>query len=148
MNRTSLVSVAAILAVAGVGAWFLARPGQDLPKALIITDAPAPLARPDRGAPPTRPSATPDQTPATKPAPPSVVASTANGARAADSPHPPVHDYLPDRRPDEILPDGTHVYHNYPFQLKQPDGTYTTVPVTVTFKPIAALPVEPTDGGK
>src|SRR6188768_3521356 len=77
-----------------------------------LQPAPAPTPTPvDRGS---RPSA--DSRPA-----------------VASSTPPPRHDYLPDRVPDEIRADGTHVYHNYPFQMKQPDGSFATVPVTVCF---------------
>jgi hypothetical protein len=42
-----------------------------------------------------------------------------------------------------IRADGRHVYHNYPFQMKQPDGSFATVPVTVCFTPVPAAPVLP-----
>jgi hypothetical protein len=106
------------------------RPAPDRPQlqpAVAGLDTPAspesrPLAAPAEGAPKSELASHPAVPPASPPA---------------------RHDYLADRAPDEIRPDGTHVYHNYPFQMKQPDGSFATIPVTVCFTPVPAAPVVP-----
>ena len=75
------------------------------------------------------------------PAPPAPVPAVGTPAPACEQI--PVHQFLADRKPDEVRPDGTHVYHGYPFQLRQPDGTYANIPVTVTFKTVPAVPIIP-----
>jgi hypothetical protein len=89
----------------------------------------------------------PQQAPAPSPTPVDSASRPSTDSRPSSAPSAPAprHDYLPDRVPDEIRADGTHVYHNYPFQMKQPDGSFATVPVTVCFTPVPAAPVLPSE---
>jgi hypothetical protein len=142
VNRSAALALCALLAVAVIAAWVALRPAPGYSSRVPTPQAPPSLDLPTESKPAARaPVAGPAVTtnPGTKPpgAPrmPAVLEDAASSA--------PGHRYLPDRAPDQVLADGTQVYNNYPFQMKQPDGTYQTVLVTVTFKPVPAAPVEP-----
>lgn len=48
--------------------------------------------------------------------------------------------YLSGYTPAEIQADGTQIYHNIPFHVRQPDGTYREQMSTVKVKPVPAVP--------
>ena len=89
------------------------------------------------------PASTPAPVVATPPA--KAPAPPANGTPPAPPP-PDVkfpYSYLAGRTPSEVRPDGTQVFKDVPFQVKQPDGTMKTVPSTITIQPAPApLPVK------
>ncbi len=142
MSRRSQLVLPLLVIAAGVGAWVLLRPEAALPPRSVSIEAP--LAPASAAVPPpvVREAAKPTPPAASKPDPAPATPRPA-GTNPGNAELPPIHNYLPDRTPDEILPDGTVVYHNYPFQMKQPDGTFKTVPSTVTFKPVPAVPMDP-----
>jgi hypothetical protein len=49
--------------------------------------------------------------------------------------------YLQGHTPDEIWADGTQVYHNVPFQVRQPDGSMGTQYATVKLAPTDPVPI-------
>jgi len=81
--------------------------------------------------------------------PPEVRVETPAAAPASKPIVPPVPPKVPytsaftDREPDEVLADGTQVFNNYPFQVKQPDGSMKTVGVTLTYKPTDVAEIAP-----
>jgi hypothetical protein len=81
--------------------------------------------------------------------PPEARTATSAAAPASKPIVPPVPQqvaytsFFTDREPDEVLADGTQVFNNYPFQMKQPDGTMKTVGVTLTYKPTDVAEIAP-----
>jgi hypothetical protein len=43
--------------------------------------------------------------------------------------------------PSKVLEDGSQVFTDIPFSVRQPDGTMRTQMMTVTVKPVPAVPV-------
>jgi hypothetical protein len=132
-----------VILAAGVGVWLLAgRRGAEPAR-------PRDPARSDGANAPVRVATPPAASRATQAAPatrPDTRAPIPEGAFRDVRPDPAfLRSYLEGRTPDEILPDGTQVFHGMPFEVRQPDGTVRVVPVTLTLQPtdLAPLPAEP-----
>lgn len=141
MNRVLTLAVAGILVMAGILAWkFLeagAKPGVKpladgtpsvAPKNLETVSLPPPSSRP--AAPPASP-----------PTSDSRKTEVPSGPVGGGVVKPPYVSLISDRIPDEILPDGTQVFHNYPMELRQPDGSMKTVGVTISGTPLSTSDV-------
>lgn len=74
--------------------------------------------------------------------PPVVSAPPAATAAANMSPTLPesVQSFLAGRTPSEVLEDGTQVFTDIPFSVRQPDGSMREQLSTIKIKPVPALP--------
>lgn len=149
-RATAFVLIAIALCV-GAWVWFDSRrPGPD---------AAAPSRDGARGAGPVVRDATPrgsasDATeigqvpePAAAPSEGTPAATPDKGVPAAEPPKFP-YSYLAGKTPSEVLPDGTQIFRDVPFQVRQPDGTMAVQMSTITITPTTPLPVEAEPGSK
>jgi hypothetical protein len=141
MNRVMTLALAILLGAAAVVAWNSLDSSRESAKSPTLTpDAGAPAAPSNVKEPPkSAPPATSENAAPVEAAPAPV--APARGAAASQPFVPPVRTPIPhqsvftDRQPDEVHADGTQVFHDYPFQVRQPDGSMKTVGVTLTYKP-------------
>src|SRR5262249_8632754 len=133
------LSVALSVLAATAAIWFF-RAGEAAPRA----DAhPVPAAVP---APDLRPAAGPALAPTApaaeaRPAPTNHVRETT----ASDMPAQSLSPYLSGRTPVETLADGTQIYDNIPYKVRQPDGSMKEMRCRMTISPTKAVSILPAD---
>ncbi len=141
MNRSPTLILSAIVLLAMLGGALFWYRGDSVAEVRRATPS-----APDSAPTPAAPSLTSDPPPTDKATPPPST-STVPPANETGKVPPQgvlpqnVQSYLTGRTPDEIRPDGSQVFKNIPFYVKQKDGSMAIQPSTITVTPTAARPV-------
>src|SRR5262245_2916318 len=136
-KRALLVMSVALSVLAATSAVWFFRHCEAAPRA----DAhPVPAAT---SAPDLRPAAGPAPA-ATAPAADARPAPT-NAATASAMPAQSLSPYLSGRTPVETLADGTQIYDNIPYKVRQPDGSMKEMRCRMTISPTKAVSILPAD---
>ena len=140
MDKRALTALSLVLTVlaATSAVWYFPA-GEAAPRAdaqAVPATASTPVVRPAAG----------PALEATAPAPDDAPRKGAAPERtASDTPVQSLSPYLSGQTPVETLPNGTQIYDNIPYKVRQPDGSMKEMRCRMTISPTKAVSILPAD---